>query len=252
MDTQIFSNFVIKKFYSASTMFTGECVKSERKNRGCWAIVIKSEGETIYNCCEKKYISNINNVMVLPKGSTYEWKCLREGHFSVIEFECDKTYDEIFSFEINNGEKLLKIFKSLEYSMAIHNPYFELEAIKDCYKIILFLLNFKKSKYFPDKKQSKITPAIDYIAKNYNKEIKNDKLAQLCGLSTVYFRKLFTEFYGVSPITFVHQLRIKKAKEMLKSDYGSITDIAFSLGYLNVYDFSRDFKKHTGVPPSKY
>ena len=44
----------------------------------------------------------------------------------------------------------------------------------------------------------------------------------------------------------------QQAKEMLRSDYGSLADVAFSLGYSNIYDFSRDFKKHTGVPPSKY
>ena len=57
---------------------------------------------------------------------------------------------------------------------------------------------------------------------------------------------------GTSPISYVHELRIKKAKEMLKSDYGSITDIAQSLGYLNIYDFSRTFKKYVGISPSKY
>ena len=49
-----------------------------------------------------------------------------------------------------------------------------------------------------------------------------------------------------------NELKMKKAKEMLKSDYGSITDIAHFLGYLDIYDFSRVFKKHTGIPPSKY
>ncbi|MBO5199079.1 MAG: helix-turn-helix domain-containing protein [Lachnospiraceae bacterium] len=44
--------------------------------------------------------------------------------------------------------------------------------------------------------------------------------------SAFYFRKLFTEVLGTSPIAYVHELRIKKAKEMLKSDYGSITDAA--------------------------
>ena len=57
---------------------------------------------------------------------------------------------------------------------------------------------------------------------------------------------------GVSPITYVHQLRIEKAKAMLKSDYGTVSNIAESLGYHSVYDFSRDFKKHTGVAPSRF
>ena len=38
----------------------------------------------------------------------------------------------------------------------------------------------------------------------------------------------------------------KKAKEMLQCDYGSITDIALSLGYNNIYEFSKDFKKMQG------
>ena len=57
---------------------------------------------------------------------------------------------------------------------------------------------------------------------------------------------------GISPIAYTKQLRIEKAKEMLKSDYGTLFDIALSLGYSSLYDFSRDFKKYAGVAPSKY
>ena len=132
---------------------------------------------------------------------------------------------------------------------------FEIESIRDTYSILLMLMQQMQKmqkKYLPTEKASKIRPALEYIANNYNQNIKNDVLANLCNLSTVYFRKLFTEIMGNSPISYVHELRIKKAKEMLKSDYGSITDIAESLGYLNIYDFSRTFKKYTGVSPSKY
>jgi RNA polymerase sigma factor (sigma-70 family) len=101
-------------------------------------------------------------------------------------------------------------------------------------------------------KMQKIQPAMAYISQNFNKEITNDTLAALTGLSTVYFRKLFTQMIGVSPIAYVHQIRIQKAKEMLKSDYSTLSDIAQSLGYPNLYDFSRTFKKHVGVAPSKY
>ena len=115
-------------------------------------------------------------IVILPKGCSCNWVCTESGYFSVIEFECDSCCNETFSFKIDREDKALQRFKDLEY------------------------------------KKSKITPAIEYIAKNYNTDIKNDDMARLCNLSTVYFRKLFTEVFGISPIVYVHELRIKKDK----------------------------------------
>lgn len=252
MYSNILSNLIISKIYSATTIYTEKNTKNKRNNRTCWAIVIKYEGETVYVCKGKSYLSDINNLIILPKGCSYEWRCTHSGHFSIIEFESDVVCDTIFSFYTKNSEKILSLFKGLEYKRTLKKPMYETESIRDTYSIILMLAQSMQKKYLPSEKLNKISPAMIYIAKNYNKDIKNDELAQLTGLSTVYFRKLFTEVLGVSPIAYVHELRIKKAKEMLKSDYGSITDIAESLGYLNIYDFSRTFKKYVGIPPSKY
>lgn len=142
--------------------------------------------------------------------------------------------------------------KSIEYEMMSKSPMYEIKSIKDTYSVILTLTENFVSHYINNDKKQKIQPAIDFITKNYNKEIKNDDLAKECNMSTVYFRKLFKEIIGASPIAYTHNLRIEKSKEMLKSDYGSITDIALSLGYNNIYEFSKAFKKHTGVSPSKY
>ena len=127
-----------------------------------------------------------------------------------------------------------------------------IESIRDTYSVILALLQNEQELYLPAEKKEKIAPAIEYISQNYNKRITNDMLAAITGLSTVYFRKLFTCTVGVSPIFYAQNLRIEKAKEILKSDYTNLSDIAQSLGYSSVYDFSRAFKKHVGVSPSKY
>ncbi len=82
--------------------------------------------------------------------------------------------------------------------------------------------------------------------------MNNDCLAALAGMSTVYFRRLFKDIYGISPMEYVKTLKMKKAEELLFGDYGSVTDVAVSLGYKSIYDFSRDFKKHMGVCPYKY
>ena len=246
------SDLIISKVYSASTLYTEKNTKIKRSNRSCWAIVIKYEGETVYTSNKKTYLSNIHNLVILPKGCSYEWHCTCSGYFSIIEFESELICDDIFSFPVNNTEKILKLFKELEYKRTLRKPMYEMESIRDTYSILLILTQLMQKKYLPTEKMSKITPALEYIANNYNKKIKNDVLANLCNLSTVYFRKLFTEIIGSSPISYVHELRIKKAKEMLKSDHDSFFNIASSLGYLNIYDFSRAFKKYTGISPTKY
>ena len=127
-----------------------------------------------------------------------------------------------------------------------------LESMRDIYTILSTLATSEPKKYLPSEKQRKIAPAVNYITENYNMKIKNDKLAELVGVSTVYFRKIFTDVYGQSPIDYIRALRIQKAKEMLKSDYGSISDVAEALGYQNIYDFSRTFKKLVGVSPKNF
>ena len=252
MNSEILSDLIITKVYSATTMYTEKNAKTKRNNRQNWAFVIKYEGETLYDTGRKIYISNVNNLVILPKGCSYEWCCTNSGHYSIIEFESALTCNDIFVFSVKNSEKILKLFKELEYKRNLRKSMCEAESIRDTYSILLMLTQTMPEKYLPTEKRNKINPALDYIAKNYNRNIKNDDLARISGVSTVYFRKLFTDIVGTSPINSIHELRIKKAKEMLKSDYGSITDIAQSLGYLNIYDFSRTFKKYVGVSPSKY
>lgn len=252
MNMDILSNLIITKICGATTIHTMQNEKGGYVNRPRWAIIIKYQGETKYICKQKSYVSNINNMIILPKGSTYEWFCVEEGDFCVVEFDCDISCEEIMHFPIKNGMDFVSELKEIEFNNTLRNPFYKVETLRDTYSIILKLIQSASHKYSPGYKYQKISPAVQYIAKNFSKNITNDELAELCGISTVYFRKLFCELYGVSPIAYIRNIRIRKAKEMLKSDYGSITDIASSLGYLNIYDFSRAFKKHSGVSPTKY
>lgn len=252
MDENILSKLVITKIHSISTMYNEKKTGSKRENRPLWALVIKYEGETRYKSSGKEYVSNISNIAVLPKGCNYEWYCVESGHYMIIDFDCDLTYPEIFSFNVKNGETYLKTIKKMEIDRALKKTACGLDEFKNLYGLISSMLKTAEKKYVPSDKEQRITPVIEYIAQNYNKHICNDELAAVAGLSVIYFRKLFKDITGLSPIKYVQLFKIKKAKEMLKSDYSSITDIGFSLGYNNVYEFSRDFKKCVGMSPSDY
>lgn len=252
MGVDMLSSLVITGVRSVSTMYNAENTHVKRVERPCWAILIKYEGETIYTVGDKRIVSDLNNPVVLPKGSSYAWRCTKSGHFISVEFDCDATADDIFSFSVKRSERILNMLKALEHKRRLLGDRAEMECIRDTYSIMLELLRSSEEKYTPDSKRQKIAPAVEYILHHYDENITNDTLAGVAGMSTVYFRKLFTEAMGVSPVAYARLLRIEKAKEMLMSDYGSLTDVAYTLGYPSLYDFSRDFKKHTGVPPSKY
>lgn len=93
---------------------------------------------------------------------------------------------------------------------------------------------------------------VEYINKEYSKEIKLNDLAEMIYLSPVYFCSVFKERYGVSPIQYLQKVRLENAKNMLSNSDESVTKIAEKVGFQSVHYFSRFFKNKEGVTPNKY
>lgn len=251
MNISDLSNLIISDIISVNNIFSTTGKSSERKSRTCWALLIKYEGETIYSFNGKQLKSNIENVAILPKGSCYNWICTNQGRYIVVEFEANLISENILILPAKKSEHIFKFFKDLEKVWMLKHPFYKLKSINLVYNILTTLLE-QTNNYLPDEKKGKIQPALDYIAENYNKPITNDELANLLGISTVYFRKLFTKAIGMSPIAYIQHLRISKAKEMLKSDFSKISLISEVVGYSNIYHFSKTFKQVTGYSPTEY
>ena len=98
-----------------------------------------------------------------------------------------------------------------------------------------------------------IEPSIDYMNTHYEDiNISLESLARLSNISTIYYRKVFNKIYNTSPIKYLIKIRINKAKELLRGDFISISDIAALTGFSSVYTFSKTFKKENGVSPTEY
>ena len=252
MVRDILSNLIITDVVAAYDMYStpgGIRSMAERPN---WAILIKYEGETLYAANEKHFVADANHIMLLPKGATYDVECTQAGHFALIEFICEYTSPEPICISTKDGKAIWNQFKELEYRRNLKRDMHKIESIKNVYLIILSLAKSISEKYSPNHKLKRIQPAIDYISQNFTQSISNDKLAELVSMSPSHFRNAFTQAVGMPPITYAKQMRIEKAKELLKSDHEKLSDIAVSLGYSSLFDFSRDFKKHIGISPSKY
>ena len=249
-----FSDLSILRLFSANTIFheNGACGGWEKRPYS--GIILRLEGETRYSFATGQLQSNSTHPVLLPKGSAYAWRCLAGGRCMHIEFDTDLVADAPIGFHVPDTARLQALMQQVASVRATRAPYWELQARALTYECLHLLFSSQSAEkpYLPQKKLQRISPAIDYLHTHYTEAISNDCLAAITGVSTVYFRKLFTAAMGASPIQYLHRVRVEKAKEMLKSDYGTLADVAVSVGYPNVFHFSKMFKSVAGTAPGTY
>jgi two-component system response regulator YesN len=97
-----------------------------------------------------------------------------------------------------------------------------------------------------------IDKVCEFIRQNYTREISLDEAAGMVGLSNFYFSKVFKLYKKMNFIDFVTEVRIKKAKELLKNPIINIKDIGGFVGYYDPNYFTRVFKKIEGITPTEF
>lgn len=91
-----------------------------------------------------------------------------------------------------------------------------------------------------------------YLQQNIDMPIRLENLAEQFSYSCSSIRRIFKEDTGLSIMEYLTELRIRKAKDLLKNDTLSIEAVAATVGYSNIYYFSNAFKVRTGKSPSQY
>lgn len=91
-----------------------------------------------------------------------------------------------------------------------------------------------------------------YISNNISKPLSLADVADSAFVSPAYLSALFKKQTGQSFVEYVNASKIEKAKEMMEKGKNRVDEIALSLGFDNIYYFSKVFKKITGISPSEY
>ena len=97
-----------------------------------------------------------------------------------------------------------------------------------------------------------IEKAKNYINENFQKDISLDLVSREVDISPYYFSKLFKQETGNNFIEYLTEVRLRKARELLKNSQYSIKEICAESGYGDPNYFSRIFKKYEGVTPSEF
>ncbi len=91
-----------------------------------------------------------------------------------------------------------------------------------------------------------------YILENLDKDLSLITLADRVRLNPSYLSRLFKEKTEINLYDYILEMRMAKAKEMLKRSGTKIHEIASLVGYESAQSFTRVFRKYAGLSPSEY
>lgn len=211
---------------------------------------------------EKKYIFSDgkefsigeNEIIYLPKGSNYIVSSKESGGCFAINFELsEKPSFPPFTFRVKNVTAFLHEFERAEKLWKNKRTAYQMQSKSILYQILSMMQEEYHVKYITQSTAALIAPAAEYLHNHYlTEDITIPQLAEICGISEDYFRKIFRNVYGVSPRKYINELKLSYARELLRSGMYTVTEAAELSGFLDTSYFSREFKKSTGVAPKEY
>lgn len=190
---------------------------------------------------------------------------------TVIKHQADKDEPWSYSWISFEGERAAELLSLCGFTEDVHSLYApELYGIFDdirrldrdegvpatylcarLYNIFDRLLRANDPGRYDNPVAQYCIKAADYIAANYFSHITIDGISKDLGIDRRYFSRIFTKYTGVSPQKYLVTYRLERAKALLASGNYTVGEVASSVGYDDIFAFSKIFKKKYGVSPSQ-
>ncbi len=107
-------------------------------------------------------------------------------------------------------------------------------------------------KQLPEHLPTELLSIGNFIRNHIHEKISMEELMQLSNKSRSSLFRLFKEHYNVSPLEFIIKQRIEHAKTILQSPHSTVADACYQSGFGSVSNFSKVFKRETGITPTEF
>lgn len=184
--------------------------------------------------------------------------CILSEIFKKIKISCNTEYNIkaslayiyvniIHELSLKNSD-----FKSNEYiNEEVFKEIYKKNSIDDLHEYIKLRFSDILDCLANNRPDSTIKKVIDYVDRNYNKDIKLEILADIFGYNSAYLGKQFKKYTREYFNTYIDKLRIQHAEQLLKEGF-KIGKAAEMVGYKDNDYFTLKFKKYIGISPSEY
>lgn len=98
---------------------------------------------------------------------------------------------------------------------------------------------------------SRVGHAVRWIRDHYAESFRVEDLARLTSMSVSAFHRSFSAVTALSPIQYQKQIRLQEARVRLIASPGDVAGAAYAVGYESPSQFSREYRRQFGAPPSE-
>lgn len=219
------------------------------------------EGECFLRIDTQNYIIHPGQLAYLPKGKMRAYTHASE-RFSMYEMAFSATTngknlmevlgltEQNFVVDIPDKDEMSALFESSHRKELFKNPLYDVAWCANIANIIRIYARERAKLNTADSEIFK--PALEHMSLNINKSIRIEELASLVYMQPTYFIKRFREAYGMPPLAYFNRMKIYKAMGLLAGTNHTIEEISREIGIFDTSYFTRMFKKHCKVTPTRY
>lgn len=102
-----------------------------------------------------------------------------------------------------------------------------------------------------DSALARVSKVINHVQSHYDQKLVINELAEMAGMSVSAFHRSFKQVVTDPPLQYIKKIRLNRAKTLMVQDGMAASVAALKVGYESPTQFSREFKRYFGVPPSQ-
>lgn len=187
----------------------------------------------------------------------YAYQCEDEPEIFWIHFTGFATEELLDRYGIKTGyvgvsHHLKRMFQEIIRELQLKKMGYEMAAACEFCKLLVCLSRMGAEGMGGCGDKNRLERLILRLNQSYREAWSVQRMAEYCGFSASYFGHMFKYAMRVSPMQYLTELRMEKAKDLLMEEGMTVSEVADLVGYEDPLYFSRVFKKMVGISPNEY
>ncbi|TQI66463.1 response regulator [Clostridium sp. KNHs216] len=168
--------------------------------------------------------------------------------FSLVKHVC-----EMYLLHLRNNQIQIQYGQEFYEKFCIHAA--RCSSIDRLFEYLSVMVGESMEVIIEEKEQADTRPirvAKEYIQENFSKPITLEEVSGIVGFNPTYFSTLFKKETGNNFVNYLSEIRMNRAKELLRESNLTVAAICEQVGYSDLKNFTKGFTKSVGLKPNEY